>query len=282
VSTIDAKPNVSPEFFADRPFPQLIALDVDDTLVPHMGTVSERVVEALERARQAGIVVVLATGRTLSTTAPVARAAGLDGWLVCSNGAVLATVEPETVIDTITFDPAPALDFLVAELPDAVFAVEDIHGVFHTTRMFGAGALGLSVREVPLAHLLADPVVRLVVRSDAHADSGLGHIAAQMGMHSVIFGVGETAWMDIGPKGVNKATMLAELCTRLDLNHARTLTIGDFDNDVEMLAWAGTGVAMGSAPPRVLRAADAITSATPGDGVAEVIDALLAARSHQR
>lgn len=271
-----SKPYINAEFFADRPFPELIALDVDDTLVPHMGTVGERVVDALDRARAAGIMVALATGRTISTTAPVARAAGLDGWMVCSNGAILATVEPETVIDTITFDPRPALDFLVAELPDAVFAVEDIHGVFHTTRMFGAGALGLSVREVPFEHLLADPVVRLVVRSDAHADTGLGHIAAQMGMHSVIFGVGETAWMDIGPSGVNKATMLAKLCTRLDLNHARTLTVGDFDNDIEMLRWAGTGIAMGSAPERVLAAADAVTSAVPGDGVAEVIDALLA------
>jgi len=275
VTTTGAKPYVSPEFFADRPFPQLIALDVDDTLVPHMGTVSERVVDALARAQAAGIMVALATGRTLSTTAPVARAAGLDGWLVCSNGAVLATVEPETVIDTITFDPRPALDFLVTELPDAVFAVEDIHGVFHTTRMFGAGALGLSVREVPFEHLLADPVVRLVVRSDAHADTGLGHIASQLGMHSVIFGVGETAWMDIGPNGVNKSTMLAELCTRLDLNHVRTLVVGDFWNDIEMLRWAGTGVAMGSAPEQILEAADAVTSATPGDGVAEVIDALL-------
>jgi len=275
VTVIETKPYVSPEFFADRPLPELIALDVDDTLVPHMGTVSERVVEALARARSAGITVALATGRTISTTAPVARAAGLDGWLVCSNGAVLATVEPETVIDTITFDPRPALDFLVTELPEAVFAVEDIHGVFHSTRMFGAGALGLSVREVPFEHLLADPVVRLVVHSDAHVDSGLGHIAAQLGMHSVIFGAGETAWMDIGPKGVNKATMLAELCTRLDLNHARTLTVGDFWNDIEMLRWAGTGVAMGSAPEQVLAAADAVTSAVPGDGVAEIIDALL-------
>jgi Cof subfamily protein (haloacid dehalogenase superfamily) len=277
VTSHGTKPYVSAEFFANRPFPDLIALDVDDTLVPHMGTVGERVMTALARAREAGIVVALATGRTLSTTAPVARAAGLDGWLVCSNGAVLATVEPETVIDTITFDPRPALDFLVTELPDAVFAVEDVHGVFHTTRMFGAGALGLSVREVPFEHLLTDPVVRLVVRSDAHADTGLGHIAAQMGMHSVIFGVGETAWMDIGPAGVNKATMLAELCTRLDLNHARTLVVGDFYNDVEMLRWAGTGVAMGSAPESVMAAADARTSDVPGDGVAEIIDALLQA-----
>ena len=99
-----------------------------------------------------------------------------------------------------------------------------------------------------------------------------------MGLHTVIFGVGDTAWMDIGPTGVSKATMLAELCTRLDINPARTVAVGDSWNDIDMLAWAGTGVAMGSAPRSVTNAADATTDETPGDGVAEVIDAILASR----
>ena len=272
-----SRPHVSPEFFADRSFPELIALDIDDTLVPHLGNVTERVVDAIARAREAGITVALATGRTLSTTAPIGRAAGIDGWAVCSNGAVLATIEPETIIDTRPFDPKPVLDQLVELVPGAVFAVEDVHGVFHTTKMFGAGALGLSIREVPFEHLLTDPVTRIVVRSDAHVDTGFDEIAAQMGLHTVIFGVAKVAWMDIGPQGVNKATMLAELCTRLDLNPARTLVVGDSWNDLEMLQWAGTGVAMGSAPESVMRAADAVTSAEPGEGVADVIDALLSA-----
>jgi hydroxymethylpyrimidine pyrophosphatase-like HAD family hydrolase len=72
--------------------------------------------------------------------------------------------------------------------------------------------------------------------------------------------------------------MLARLCTRLDINPARTVAVGDSWNDIDMLTWAGTGVAMGSAPRSVTSAADATTDATPGDGVAEVIDALLASR----
>jgi Cof subfamily protein (haloacid dehalogenase superfamily) len=269
-------PRVSAEFFADRLFPDLIALDIDDTLVPHLGTVNERVIEAVGQATAAGINVVMSTGRTISTTAPVARALGLSGWAVCSNGAVLATIEPETIIDTVTFDPRPALERLITMLPDAVYAVEDTNGVFHTTRAFGAGALGMSIVEVPFKHLLVNPVTRLVVRSDEHMESGFGDIAAQMGLHSVIFGVGDTAWMDIGPTGVSKATMLAELCTRLDINPARTLAVGDSWNDIEMLKWAGTGVVMGDAPRSVTSAADAVTGEIPGDGVAEVIEALLA------
>ena len=271
-------PRVSAEFFENRPFPELLALDIDDTIVTHLGSVNERVVEAVGRATDAGINVVLSTGRTISTTAPIARALGLDGWVVCSNGALLAMVEPETIVETVTFDPRSILDRIVTLLPDAVYAVEDTHGVFHATRIFGAGSLGLSLREVPFEHLLNEPVVRLVVRSDEHVETGFGEIVEQMGLHTVIFGVGDTAWMDIGPTGVSKATMLAKLCTRLDVNPARTVAVGDSWNDIDMLAWAGTGVAMGAAPRAVTNVADAMTDATPGDGVAEVIDALLASR----
>jgi Cof subfamily protein (haloacid dehalogenase superfamily) len=271
-------PRVSAAFFDDRPFPELLALDIDDTLVTHLGSVNERVVDAVGRATAAGINVVLSTGRTISTTAPIARALGLDGWAVCSNGAMLAMVEPETIVETVTFDPRSVLDRIVALLPGAVYAVEDTHGVFHATRIFGAGSLGLSLREVPFEHLLKEPVVRLVVRSDEHVETGFGEIVEQMGLHTVIFGVGDTAWMDIGPTGVSKATMLARLCSRLDINPARTVAVGDSWNDIDMLTWAGTGVAMGSAPRSVTSAADATTDATPGDGVAEVIDALLASR----
>ena len=257
-------------------FPELIALDIDDTLTEHLGNVSERVIDAVAAVRAAGVQVVLATGRSLSTTAPVGRALGLDGWAVCSNGAVLATIEPQTVIDAVTFDPKPVLDQLVEQLPDAIYAVEDAHGIFLTTRTFGADALGMSIREVAFEHLTVNPVVRLVVRSEDHREDGFGEIVKQMGLHSVIFGIGDLAWMDIGPVGVNKATMLANLCTRLDINQANTLAIGDFTNDIEMLRWAGVGVAMGSASAAVMAAADTVTNSTPGIGVAEVLDALLA------
>jgi len=253
----------------------LLALDIDDTLTTFLGSIDEPVADAIGRACEAGITVVLATGRSLSTTAPIARAAGLDGWVVCSNGAVLATVEPETIIETITFDPGPLLDLLTERLPNAVYAVEDARGIFHTTELFPAGALGLSIRKVPFEHLLAEPVTRVVVRSAEHADEGFGSIARDLGMHSVIFGVGHDAWMDIGPQSVNKATMLADLCMRLDINPARVVSVGDSWNDVEMLRWAGLGVAMGSAPTRVRQAADAVTSAEPGQGVIDVIDTLL-------
>ena len=254
--------------------PELIAIDLDDTLLPHLGSISERVIESIARVREAGITVVPSTGRTVSTTAPVARAAEIDGWMVCSNGAIIATVEPETIVDAHAFDPTEVITALCELVPDAVYAVEDVSGVFHTTQMFEAGPLGLSIREVPFDHLLADPVVRVVVRSEKHARQGFREVAEALGYHSVIFGIADVAWMDIGPKGVNKATGLAKVCTRLDINQAKTLAIGDSYNDIEMFKWAGYAVAMGSAPDKIKAIADAVTSPVPGDGVADVLDAI--------
>jgi hydroxymethylpyrimidine pyrophosphatase-like HAD family hydrolase len=79
--------------------------------------------------------------------------------------------------------------------------------------------------------------------------------------------------MDIGPKGVNKATMLARLCERRGYDPAKTIAIGDSWNDTAMLAWAGLGVAMDTAPEPVKAFADTITSGVPGEGVADVLDA---------
>jgi hydroxymethylpyrimidine pyrophosphatase-like HAD family hydrolase len=90
----------------------------------------------------------------------------------------------------------------------------------------------------------------------------------------VVFGTGDVAWLDIGPKGVSKATMLARLCERLDIDPALTMTVGDSMNDIEMLKWAGVGVLMGHAGPEMRQYADVVTDPRPGFGVAEALNAI--------
>ncbi len=254
--------------------PQLVALDVDDTLIEHGGAVSERVVDEIARVSAGGVLVTIATGRSPSTTIPVAKAAGITGLVVCSNGGLLIDVDTETTIESCTFDPRPVLEELIEHLPDAVYAVEDVNGMFRATNTFRTGELSQSIRMVPFEHLLTEPVVRLVVRSDQHTDTGFGEIVSSLGYESVIFGVADVAWMDIGGKGINKATMLQRLCDLRGLDPARAITVGDFWNDSEMLQWAGWGVAMGSAPDAIKAMANAVTSSVPGDGVADILESI--------
>jgi len=254
--------------------PQLIALDLDDTLLPYSGVVPQEAAEAIARVKEMGIEVVASTGRSLGTTAPVCAAAGIDTWAVCSNGAMLASLDPEEIVETIAFDPAELLLAIRERVPNAMLAVEEPSGVFLTTSMFTHSALTEGIREAAFDDLLERTAIRVVIRSDEHVDEGLGHLAHDLGLHSVVFGVGEVAWMDIGPQGVTKATMLQRLCDRLGIDREATLAIGDSMNDAAMLEWAGRGVLMGHAQPYMLAHADVITGLEPGHGVAEALNVI--------
>ena len=127
---------------------------------------------------------------------------------------------------------------------------------------------------MPFEELSADPVVRVVVRSSEHMEEGLGPVVRHLDMHSIAFGVTDVAWLDLGIKGVTKATGLAKLCARLGIDRSEVLAIGDAMNDIEMLEWAGYAVAMGHAKEGIKAIADHVTGAEPGRGVIEVLDQL--------
>lgn len=254
--------------------PRLIAVDLDGTLVPQSGGVPDGVAEAVARVTQAGAVVVAATGRSLSTTGFVARDAGMHEFAVVSNGAMIVTVDPETVVEAMTFDAGPLLRELAPLLPGASFAIERADGVFLTSEFFVDQGVSLDIREVPFESLTADPVVRVVVRSVDHMEEGLGPVVRHLDMHSIAFGVTDVAWLDLGIKGVTKATGLQKLCARLGIDRSEVLAIGDAMNDVEMLEWAGYSVAMGHAKEAIKALADHVTGPEPGLGVIQVLDRL--------
>ena len=87
-------------------------------------------------------------------------------------------------------------------------------------------------------------------------------------LHGTDYVVGWTAWLDLAPMGVNKASGLQLVAQELGIDAADVLAIGDGRNDIEMLQWAGRGVAMGQAIEVVREAADAVTGAVHEEGAA--------------
>jgi hydroxymethylpyrimidine pyrophosphatase-like HAD family hydrolase len=261
--------------------PRLVAVDVDGTMLDHDGRLTERVRQAVAAVADAGIHIVVSTGRTIVGTLPVLdRLSLLDGWVVCSNGAVTARLDPALpggyeIGDAVTFDPGPVLQMLRKHLPVALYAVENVGSGHRLTAPFPPGELSGHQEVVSFEDLVVGPATRVVVRSPNHTGAEFADLVSRMGLHGVSYAVGWTAWLDLAPDGVSKASGLDAVCRRLGVDPADVLAIGDGRNDVEMFAWAGRSVAMGNATPDVVAAADEVTATVDDDGLALVLERLL-------
>lgn len=240
--------------------PLLVALDIDGTLVDESNSVSPEVREAVQRTLDAGVSVILSTGRSWASALTVLeQLPELEAEHVCSNGAVTVRYPPFEVVDVLTFDPRPVVESILAEAPNVLLAVEVVGRGYQVNGPFPSEELHGVIEVVGLDELLSKDVTRVIVRDPASGEEDFIGLGARLGFEGVSYSVGYTAWLDIAPPGVDKAHGLARVCERAGIDRADVLAVGDGRNDIEMLSWAGRGVAMGNAPQEVVARADAVT-----------------------
>lgn len=251
----------------------MVALDIDGTLVDHAGVLPDKVRRSVRRVVAAGVPVVLTTGRSWHATRPVFEQLGLPtGPAVASNGAVTVSFPPFQLEEVLTFDPAEVIAKVLREHPTAALAAEVIGRGYRVTKRFPDGDLTGDIEVVSVDDLAATDVTRLVVRDPKASDTEFIRLAERIGLHGVSYFVGWSAWLDIAPQGVNKATALAEVAADLGYQAADVLAIGDGRNDIEMLSWAGRGVALGDACTEARAAADHVTGSFAEGGTAQELD----------
>jgi hydroxymethylpyrimidine pyrophosphatase-like HAD family hydrolase len=267
---------------------RLVALDVDGTMVDFDDEMSEAVRNEVRRVAEVpGSHVVIATGRSLIGVLPVLDRLGLsEGFAVCSNGAVTVRVAPDgrsgggpgvpayDVVEEVTFDAGPAVRLLRDHLPDARFAVEVLGVGYRVHGSFPEGELTGVIENVGFEELTRDPVARVVVRSPEHTPEHFLELVARIGLHGVSYAVGWTAWLDLAPEGVTKASGLESVRRALGVQPAATFAVGDGRNDVEMIQWAAHGAVMASAPPEVLALADEVLPDVSQDGLVQLLHRL--------
>ncbi|WP_091717395.1 HAD family hydrolase [Pseudarthrobacter equi] len=277
----DDRRNTEPNNSALNGRQLMVALDVDGTLVDHDGHMSPAVRESAQAVVEAGHEVMIATGRSLNATLPIIEKIGVErGYAVCCNGGVTLRLHPELdggyeIIHKATFDPAPALRALRERLPSAKYALEDADGNFLSTERFQDASFGVEAIGVDFQTMLEATAVRVVVFSTENTPEEFNEAIDHIGLAGVTYSVGWTAWLDIAAAGVTKASALENLRLQLGIDPSRTVAVGDGRNDIEMLGWAGRGVAMGQAPEEVIAIADEVTHSVYDDGAAHVLRSLL-------
>jgi HAD superfamily hydrolase (TIGR01484 family) len=264
--------------------PKAVALDIDGTVLTRMGVLPADVHASVRRVVDAGVPVVLATGRSWRATRPIAEQLGLpDGYAVSANGATVMkyeTARPELdrLVHAETFDPAPVVAAVLALRPDVLLAVDQLEG-YYVNRLFPDGDLSGEVVTRTVEEMVAAPVTRLIIRDAEGSDQEFEELAASLGYHGVEYYVGYTAWLDIAAQGVSKASGLTKVADWIGVDAADFLALGDGRNDIEMLRWAGRGVALGDAPPETQAAADEVTGLFEDGGTVAELDRWFGRRS---
>jgi hydroxymethylpyrimidine pyrophosphatase-like HAD family hydrolase len=244
----------------------LIATDLDGTLLRGDDTLSDRSLAVLARVADAGAQHLVVTGRPAPRVRPLLDDLGCGGLAVCGQGAQVYDAGADRLLWSITLDrelAETALGKIEAEVGQ-VYAAVDQDGVDGLT-LIEPGYL------MPHPTL---PAVRVDRRDDlwdelaATARSVVGSLATV-----TMSGPGT---VELQPCGITKATGLALAAEHLGLRPADTIAFGDMPNDIPMFDWAGHGVAMANAHPELKAVADEVTLSNEDDGIAVVLERLLA------
>ncbi|WP_458244710.1 HAD-IIB family hydrolase [Streptomyces sp. MAI_2237] len=273
--------------------PRLIATDLDGTLLRDDKSVSPRTVAALAAAEEAGVEVFFVTGRPARWMDVVSDHVHGHGLAICGNGAAVVDLHGGPgahrfvkVRELARENALDAVRLLREAAPGTVYAVEQTYG-FHQEPDYPKLHMEIPDELAPAEDLLApdgagaaEPVLKILAyHPTLDPDGFLTTARLALGDRANVTRSSPSALLEISGPGVSKASTLALCCAERGISHEEVVAFGDMPNDVEMLTWAGRSYAMGNAHPDVIAAASGRTVANNDDGVAVVIERMLAQRA---
>ncbi|MFH9265836.1 HAD family hydrolase [Streptomyces sp. NPDC017546] len=264
----------------------LVATDLDGTLLRPDDTVSVRSRAALALAAAAGARHLVVTGRPVPGIRALLADLAYTGLVVCGQGTQLYEAGAGgggRLLRSVTLDREAAdtaLGKIEAEV-GAVFAAVDQDGVDGVTLIEDGYRMPnptLPARRVgSRAALWERPVIKVLVRHPELGDDALTAAARGAVGDLATVTMAGPGTVELAPRGVDKGTGLALAAELLGIGAERTVAFGDMPNDLPMFAGSGHRVAMGNAHPELRAAADEVTLSNAEDGVAVVLERLFGA-----
>lgn len=277
-----------------KPAIRLLAVDIDGTLLDPGFEVSPANLEALQRARNAGVEVVLVTGRRHTFALPIARQLGFELWLISSNGAITKSLDGELFHrDLLPAATARAVcghmrDFrgstvLTFDKETRGALVLETDGELRQTlgRWLGKNAdvveyvvpIEDSLSTDPVQLMFCGPIARM---KQALAQLASGGFASRITVLRTEYEHRDLSIVDVLNQGCSKGHALERWAAHRGLAREQVMAIGDNYNDVEMLEFAGRPVIMGNAVPELKQNGWAVTLSNAESGVAAAVEEALA------
>lgn len=283
---------------------KLLALDLDGTVLDSRLMVAPEVLSAIAAAQARGVHVTIATGRMFGATLPYANILGIHGPLICFQGAVIRDAHSQELLYHEPLAPALAAEaielllaagiFVIAYVDERLWVAEqrpelDLYLSWHPEQpdvvltpdlaqlIAQAGSApvymqaGSLLRGGEPIHVPANPPTKLLFVADPRVvEREIARLAPHFVGRLAVFR-SHARFGELTGLSVSKGAALAALAAQLGVPREQVIAIGDHENDLAMIEWAGLGLAMGNAIPEVLAIADAVIPPVSEQGVAWAI-----------
>jgi Cof subfamily protein (haloacid dehalogenase superfamily) len=263
---------------------RLLALDIDGTIVANDLAIRPEVAAAITTAQARGVRVTLATGRMYGSTLPYAEQLGIRDPLICYQGGMIRDPLTREIYahTTMPGDPAAEAVELLSEAGIFVIAYVDerMCVAHHTPELetylrWHPEGIELVMAPDLAAYIAANPPTKLLFIASAEViEREMLRLAAHFGDRLAVIR-SHAIFGELTAPGISKGSALKTLAARLGIPREQVVAIGDHENDLPMIAWAGLGLAMGNAIPAVREAADAVIPSVEEAGVAWAIERYL-------
>lgn len=261
---------------------KLVAIDIDGTLLDSNHTIRPKVKETLKKANQAGISIVLCTGRPLPGVTDQLRELELYGpndYVITYNGSLVQATQSKKIISeyTLSYEDFLEIEYMARKNQVHLHTIDD-QAIYTANRDIGkytvheASLVGMPLKYRTVDEMTPDmSIIKMMMIDEPDIlDRAIQQLPETF--TSKYTTVKSTDfYYEILNKEANKGNAVAKLAAYLGIKQAEVMAIGDNENDLTMIEYAGIGVAMGNATANVKAAADIITATNDQDGVAEIL-----------
>lgn len=263
---------------------KLVAIDIDGTLVNSQRKITPKVRETLKAARQKGVKIVLCTGRPFPGVEPELAELDLlstEDYVITYNGSLVQNVGTKESIFAASLTKEDYLDinYMAQKLGVHLHASSD-DAIYTANRNISPYTIHeSSLVHMPVKYRTADEMLTepieiikmMMIDEPAILDAAIKKIPQEFRQKYTVV-KSAPFYLEVLHANANKGVALSHLAAHLNLQPAEIMAIGDNENDLSMIEYAGMGVAMENAIDLVKAAATVITASNDEDGVAQVVE----------
>lgn len=264
---------------------RLVALDLDDTTLRADSSLSDATRDAICELAALGVEIVIASGRAFAALPQVMLELGVVNYAITSNGAAINRVPDGSRIHSRTLSERAARAAL-AVIPEHFILEVFVDGTPYSDRRYVEDPVRFGCRPTLIEYIQSTRKPTEDVRAFAFANiSGLDSInivsspedrktlipAIAAAADDICITSGGRHLLELVDHRAGKGAALCELCRMLGIDRSQVISFGNADNDVDMIKFAGIGVAVANSDESCLAAADIVTASNHDDGVAQIL-----------